>query len=352
MIFAIVLPLRIELLTAQDSKSVPYSAKVVEKAEQIFADLELKRSGKQIQSTATSNISRAITGLARKKRELRLVQQQWQTVADQIAAIRTELKRLNLQYGELNMKLAQVAGVDTSANNRIVGLINATSAQKKNLLDQQEQLKAELATHRVALNQAEAEYAETILTIRRDFDAIRERVEASLRDDQAQIALRVMHVNFDTPEQPTAEMILQPVDKRIERIEQEVFSESIRLDVERGALYVTVVIGNKTARMVVDSGASIVSLPPATAAQLGIVVPRDAPEMRLVLADGRGIPAHGVTIPKVRVGEFEAENVEAAVLDVSAVEAEPLLGMSFLGNFKFEIDTAEKTLKLLRVQAE
>jgi clan AA aspartic protease (TIGR02281 family) len=117
-------------------------------------------------------------------------------------------------------------------------------------------------------------------------------------------------------------------------------------------LYVTVVIGNRTARMVVGSGASIVSLPSATAGELGITVPSDAPKLRLVLADGRGIPAHGVTIPRVRVGNFEAENVEAAVLDVSAVAAEPLLGMSFLGNFECEIDTVEKTLKLLRVQVE
>jgi hypothetical protein len=29
-----------------------------------------------------------------------------------------------------------------------------------------------------------------------------------------------------------------------------------------------------------------------------------------------------------------------------------LLGMSFLGNFKFEIDPAEETLKMLRVNAE
>ena len=56
--------------------------------------------------------------------------------------------------------------------------------------------------------------------------------------------------------------------------------------------------------------------------------------------------------PRVRVGEFEAENVDAAVLDAVATDAEPLLGMSFLGNFKFEINTSAKTLKMLRVNAE
>ena len=68
-----------------------------------------------------------------------------------------------------------------------------------------------------------------------------------------------------------------------------------------------------------------------------------------MLADGRSIAASGVVIPKMRVGLFEVENVDAAVLEPNAVGAEPLLGMTFLGNFKFEIDGPAKTLKLLRV---
>ncbi len=251
-ILAIIIPLLVIPLTAEDAKPPKYGPKVVEKAEKILADLQLRRNGKSIQSTATNEISRTITGLTRKKRELRLVQQQWQGVADKIAAIGQELKRLNVQYGALNLQLAQVAGVDTAANNKIVGLINATNANRKELIDQRDHLKEELTTHRATLNQAEAEYAETILTIRRDFDSVREKIEASIGDDQAQIALRVMHANFETPERPTAGMILQAVDKRIGRIEQEVFTESVKLDVERGSLYVTVVVGKKTARMVVQ----------------------------------------------------------------------------------------------------
>ena len=104
--------------------------------------------------------------------------------------------------------------------------------------------------------------------------------------------------------------------------------------------------------MVVDSGAAMVALPSATATELGIKVPLDARVIKLMLADGRTISAHGVTLPRVRIGEFEAENVEAAVLDDVSIQAEPLLGMSFLGNFKFEVDSAGKTLKLLRVKAE
>ena len=339
-------------VTARDSAGEKYSPAVVKKAERILAEMELKRTGKSIQSTSNAEISRTISGLTRKKRELRLLQQDWTSVAEKIAALRQELNRLNNQYGELNLQLSRVAGVDTAANNRLVGLINATVARKKSLIDQREQLKSELTKRRAALNVAEAAYAETVLTIREEFDDVRQKLDQALQHKHAETAFRVLSTNYGTPLRPDSQTILSSLDKRIERIEQNIFSESIKLEVEANSLYVNVVVGNKTTRMVVDSGASLICLPNRTANELGIGVPSDAPKMRLVLADGRAIPARGVTIPKIRVGEFRATNVAAAVLDAAASEAEPLLGMSFLGNFKFEIDASEKTLKLLHVAAD
>lgn len=339
-------------LCAEDAKPKKFSPTVVQKADDVLDEMKLRRTGKSLQSVHSAEISRAISGLNRTKRELRLIQQEWSNVAEKVAAIRQEIQRLNAQYGELNLQLARVAGIDTSTNNRIVGLINATVARKNALIEERERSKAELATRRAALNQAEADYAETILSIRRDFDTARQQLEISLKHAQAATAFRVLNANFGTPAEPTVSTILSSLDKRIERIEQEVFRESIRLDVERNSLYVNVVIGGKTTRMVVDSGASVICLPRQVAIDLGITVPSDAPKMRLVLADGRTIPARGVAIESVRVGEFEATDVDAAVLDGSATDAEPLLGMSFLGNFKFEINAADKTLRLLRVAAE
>ena len=316
--------LSVASLKAQESKTARYSPAVVAKAERVLDELGLRRSGKSILSTETVEIARTISGQARKKRELKLVHNEWKAVTDKIAAIRVEQNRLNAQYGELNLQLARVAGVDTAANNRIVGLINATNAKRNTLVGPREQLTTELSKKRAALNQ----------------------------DDQAKIAFRVMHANFGTPSVPTSDGILRSLDRRIEKLEQEVFSESIKLNVDGGSMYVNVVIGGKTSPMVVDSGATLISLPSEVAGDLGIDVPADAQPIRLTLADGRSISARAVTIPKVRVGEFEAENVEAAVLDASAIRAEPLLGMSFLGNFKFEIDLADKRLKLLRVAAD
>lgn len=337
---------------AQEAESPKYSPDVVAKADKILEGVGLRRSGKAIQSIGFPEISRAISGLAREKRELRLVHQDWQSVADRISNVRQELQRLNTHYGELNLQLVRVAGVDVAANNRIVGLLNATNAQMKTLAAERETLKEQLAARRATLNDSESAYAETVLAIRRDYTAARDKLAESLKDESVQIAMQVMRANFGTPDGLTADIILAPLEKRIERIEQEIFSESIPLEVDRRSLYVDVVVGKKTTRMVVDSGATMVCLPIKIATELGITVPVDAREMSLVLADGRSIPARGVTLPRVRVGEFEMENVDAAVLDAVANDAEPLLGMSFLGNFKFEINTADKTLKMLRVDAE
>lgn len=339
-------------LVAQQSGPEKYSPEVVAKAEKILETANLRRTGKSIQSTDTADVSRGISALAREKRKLRLVRQEWLDVVGGVDGIRRELEQLNLRVGELNLQLARVAPGDLTANNRIVGLINATNAQTKVKMSERTKAKELLATKREALDDAESQYAETVLAIREDFKDLRGRLEKSLADDQVKIALRVMHANFDSPHQVDADKILAALDKKIQRIEQEIFSESIRLESERGSLYVDVVVGKKNVRMVVDSGASMVTLPIRTATELGITVPVDARKLKMILADGREIPARAITLPRVRVGEFEANNVEAAVLDAAASNAEPLLGMSYLRNFKTELDPAGKTLKLLRVDAE
>ena len=54
-------------------------------------------------------------------------------------------------------------------------------------------------------------------------------------------------------------------------------------------------------------------------------------------------------LPTVRVGKFTVDNVECAVLGEDATAAEPLLGMSFLEHFKFEVDAAAKKLTMVKV---
>jgi len=338
-------------LEADEPKTEKYSPEVVAKAENILAQVSLRRSAKQIQATGTTAITRGISGLTREKRELRLLQKDWDMGGIQLTAIRQELQRLKKQHTNLSLELARVAG-DTAANNRIVGLLNVTNSQLEMLVNKREKTKTLMATKRAVLNDAESKYAEKILVIRKNFDSVEAALREVLADEKVAIALRVMSVNFQTPAMPTADQILLALNKRVERLEQEVFSETIPLDVENRSMYVNVVVGNKTTRMVVDSGASLICLPARVAAELGVEISANAPEMELVVANGDTIAARGVILPRVRIGEFVVQNVDAAVLEAAADTAEPLLGMSFLDHFKFEINAADRTLKMLRVNAE
>jgi aspartyl protease family protein len=69
------------------------------------------------------------------------------------------------------------------------------------------------------------------------------------------------------------------------------------------------------------------------------------------LADGSEIPATRKKIDSLRVGKFIVENVDCVVLDASAPKATPLLGMSFLGKFKFELDKQKSELRMVKVDS-
>ena len=141
--------------------------------------------------------------------------------------------------------------------------------------------------------------------------------------------------------------------KRLQMLEDTVLSESIELRSDGQLLYVNVhVNGKHQQEMVLDSGASIVCLPAAVAAKLGMKPTEKDPLLTLVLADGREIQGRKMTLKSLRVGKFEVEDVECAVLGEDAVAAQACLGQTFLEAFKYEIDSAAKTLTMVKVGSD
>ena len=270
-----------------------------------------------------------------------------------LSSIQEQIRQLKSRDVELNLQLARVAGTDVSANNRIVALINAGRTATTQAETNREKAQANVLAVRSVLIAAEAEYAEKVFGLRKELDQLRDAISQSLSDEQVQIAFRVMNANFGVPADLTADDILRSLSTRLSKVESEVFRESIGLEIrDNGSLFVTVSINNKPLRMVVDSGATLMTLPAKAAVELGVEIPPSAPRLRLVLANGEEIGARAVNLRSVRVGQFEATEVRAAILDAAATDAEPLLGMSYLGRFKFEIDAGAATLSMLRVAEE
>ncbi|MFG0264468.1 MAG: TIGR02281 family clan AA aspartic protease [Rhodopirellula sp. JB055] len=335
-----------------DAPQVPrYSASVEAKAEKILQAAGLRCSGKSLIANESAEIARSMTALSKQRRELTLEQKELNGLLMQVQQINEQIRNLESQDGELNLQLARVAGNDVASNNRIVALINANRTRVGQLRSQRTDTQELANDQRSNLNSKEAAYAEAVFQIRQDLNSLRQTIAQTLKDPKVKIAVQVMNANQGIPASISAEDILQTIELRLAKIEQEVFSESIPLEIERnGSLYVTVSVNNHPVRMVVDSGATLVTLPSETAKELKIEIPTDAPLLRLVMASGDEISAKRVQLDSVRVGQFEAKNVSCAILDPIASRADPMLGMSYLGEFKFEIDATQKSLSMLRVE--
>ena len=87
-------------------------------------------------------------------------------------------------------------------------------------------------------------------------------------------------------------------------------------------------------RVMVDTGATLVSIPMAEAQRLGINYLKGTPGYS-VLADGRRVASYRVNLESVSVGDITLYNVEGVVTPGSG---EPLLGMSFLARTEIRND--------------
>ena len=100
-----------------------------------------------------------------------------------------------------------------------------------------------------------------------------------------------------------------------------------------------------TARLVFDTGASLVIIPRKLAISLGLKIDPQKTLKTTTASKVEYVPV--VTIPKISVLGQEVKNVEALVKDLppeSGVDG--LLGLSYIKNFKVTIDFQKSELEL------
>lgn len=106
----------------------------------------------------------------------------------------------------------------------------------------------------------------------------------------------------------------------------------------------TVLNGRVQARLMLDTGASLITLTEEIASKLGITPYSGAAELPFKTAGGEDwMPL--VALDVVAVGSAKTRLVEASI-NSHIKEIDGLLGMSFLGDFRFEIDRTNKLLTL------
>jgi aspartyl protease family protein len=266
-----------------------------------------------------------------------------------------------LRSGSVPQAFERIGMIDRMlANDLPVKQHNQLVAERNALTNQINQVRSDkawpeqLKKSRAEFSSVRERYVENILAARKLADELLE-LWAELEKDSAvqSHADKLSQVlNQTVPLTPSRAFKKMIAD--LEKLEESVLSDQIPLRSDGGntfAISVTV-NGEKTVDMILDSGAGLISLPTATAQQLGVSASENSPDIQLQLADGRVVTAKLIFLPLVRVGRFEAQNVEAAILPPEMVNAEPLLGMSFLKNFQFKVDSNAKTLTMSEVQLD
>ncbi len=271
--------------------------------------------------------------------------------SDQLRSQITYLQKQRVQY---STQLAQV-NVNNRAsvklNNQLVGALNAIEGQRELLLGQRQMVDDTLAKARRGWSEAREDYLQLVLDMRVVADEVQELYDAHAGNATLQQAIKDLNKATGKTYRLTPSRGFLSSVKRLKALEDDVLSESIQLRRQGNTLYAMVVVNGKYKKeMVVDSGASLICLPASVAKDLGVELGSDSPIIQLVMADGRQIEGRLVTLGEVRVGKFVVKNVEAAVLGQAATAAEPLLGMSYLGNFKFELDAKAGTLDMVNIE--
>jgi clan AA aspartic protease (TIGR02281 family) len=130
-------------------------------------------------------------------------------------------------------------------------------------------------------------------------------------------------------------------------------SSVIQLITDKGVPQVDVTInGSVNRRMVLDSGASIVTLTAEVANRLGLKPGAEAPTARLVTADGKTTEAKIAKLDSIRLGQFTVEDVACAVLPANVPADECLLGGTFLEHFVYRMDLASGQLFLTQLSGK
>ena len=96
---------------------------------------------------------------------------------------------------------------------------------------------------------------------------------------------------------------------------------------------------------IVDTGASMVTIPYSTAADLGIIITVRNPRRTVYTASGV-IQAPEVVLDSITLEGFETHNVKALVLDLPNQPEMGLLGLNYLRRFKMDLSTDEGLLAL------
>ena len=157
------------------------------------------------------------------------------------------------------------------------------------------------------------------------------------------------YVGLDTNK--AARFFFEGVEKRVESLGADIREVRLPMEHDRNQIVVTARLnGQVDARLLVDTGATTVSISETLARQLQLPL-LDDQKIEITVADGSKRDAKSVILSSVEVLGMKVDSVAAAVVpEPPGPGLDGLLGMSYLMEFGVQIDPVRNELTLTRFQ--
>jgi clan AA aspartic protease (TIGR02281 family) len=206
---------------------------------------------------------------------------------------------------------------------------------------------------RAKLSKARDQYMQKVLALRAAADGAKKKYEELAGDKTVKDAIETANKEFEKEYELGPSKAFANNVKALEKLESKVLSESIQLRNDANTWRIDVVLNGKGPMpMVFDTGASSISLPASMAAEIGLTPSADAPKVQVRIANGDMVTATRATIDTVRVGQFEAADVECLIMPAELRDVPPLLGGAFINRFNYKMDPDTGKLTLTKLGGE
>ncbi|MBC7782875.1 MAG: clan AA aspartic protease [Burkholderiales bacterium] len=259
------------------------------------------------------------------------------------------IEALRVQNEAETETLQKIGKKASGSYNDQVGIVNAI---RKNLREGV----AYIGDQQKALQKLEKQgdpgdqYVTAVLRMSEVMDDLTKQYAVLAKDEEVTKAIA------DLNQASNVRMMLGPSERLtgeipdMKKLREKVDSATIQFEMGGGVPHVPITINDAVKiNVVFDSGATLVTLAPETAAKLTLREATGKKTLRLHTADGKVHECRLVILDSVRIGNFRIENVEAAVLPSGVKGAPDLLGGSFLKNFKYQMDLGARVIKLTQI---
>lgn len=308
-------------------------------------DAGLSRVGMEYVLEEETEIIRARTDIKKAQRELKDAEDEFRKAEQKIAKAQAYIAHLQREIDEMKDKVRRSDTQNEYARNmkaydELVATIEKTQEDRKTFEKDQQ----------VKMDDAKAAYIATMVTWVEKAAAVNEQYAKLAEDEAITSAVTKISEQDKRKYQLGPSRRFQSINRELAKAAGEYQRGAVDLRDEGNVMMIDVRVNGKPIRtMILDTGASSVSLPHLFAKDLGIEVSEQDPVVQVQMADGKIVDARMVNLSSVQVGEFVVNDVEALILPESLHAAPALLGNTFLGNFTYEIDPERGKLILSRL---